>query len=207
MPWCRRHARPCLSPKGLSTPLRPSKRLNTWAMPARFWPMPERCCALTACCWFPLPTGLTTLRRVAPPDPILSTPVNTITTNSTERWKPFSRTCGCGHRITPRALYSLPRSPALPVKYWKRARRPGQADERLEWVRGVEAELSAARAHISVLDQTILERTDWARSLESEKNQAIQAYRNLDASAEARLQQAAALLAQATERHEQHLRL
>ncbi len=82
-----------------------------------------------------------------------------------------------------------------------------EADERLEWVRRVEAELSAARAHISVLDQTILERTDWARSLESEKNQAIQAYRNLDASAEARLQQAAALLAQATERHEQHLRL
>ena len=82
-----------------------------------------------------------------------------------------------------------------------------EAEERLAWVQRVEAQLTEARDHIENLDQTIVERTDWARSLEYEKNQAIAAYREMEAAAEAQLREAATQRAQAGERHAQHLRL
>ena len=88
------------------------------------------------------------------------------------------------------------------------------AEEKLVWVQSVELDLRAAHAEISrlgaeqvILNQTLGERTDWARALEAEKNLLIAAYRELEASAEARLRDAAAALGRATEGHTQHLRL
>ena len=88
------------------------------------------------------------------------------------------------------------------------------AEERLAWVQILELDLRTAHAEITrlgaeqvSLHQTLGERTDWARAIEAEKNLVIAAYRELEASAEARLRDAAAALGQATERHAQHLRL
>ena len=79
--------------------------------------------------------------------------------------------------------------------------------EKLAWVRSLEADLAAAIAAHTALDQTLFERTDWARSLETEKDNAIVAYRALEADAEASQRQAALALAEARDRAAQHLRL